>query len=50
MFSYCGRPVMCFDASGGGKGGGSFARRIGVGTKNSFILKTRDDRGRVRYR
>lgn len=48
MLSYCGRPVICFDASGGG--GGSFARRIGVGIKNSFILKTKDDRGRVRYR
>lgn len=21
MLSYCGRPVMCFDASGGGRGG-----------------------------
>jgi|GEM_PF-6905585 len=21
MFSYCGRPVMCFDASGGNRGG-----------------------------
>lgn len=48
MFSHRGRLLICFDASGGG--GGSFARRIGVGTKNSFILKTKDDRGRVRYR